>query len=154
MVVIPGLRQEAHPGMTSFNFSFRPRFVRRLLSQAKKEKNLTAHSLFCPSCQCVAAVDLDRGRKSAAPLTSSRPERGVGHRHERWARGAMDAKAATDERGLSGRRSRVVLTPDAGVTFVMMLRITRATVANKLDHRGERDISRKAIAQGRPDCFR
>jgi hypothetical protein len=35
-----------------------------------------------------------------------------------------------------------------------MLRITLTTVANKLDHRGERVISRKTIARGRPDCFR
>jgi hypothetical protein len=32
----------------------------------------------------------------------------------------------------------------------MMLRITPMTVAIKPGHRGEREISRKAIAQGRP----
>jgi hypothetical protein len=37
---------------------------------------------------------------------------------------------------------------------VMMLRITPATVARKPDHRGEYEISRKTIAQGRPDCLR
>jgi hypothetical protein len=29
-----------------------------------------------------------------------------------------------------------------------------ATVAKEPVHRGERDISRKTIAQGRPDCLR
>src|ERR1700724_1644618 len=38
-------------------------------------------------------------------------QRGVGHRHERWVRDAMDAVAAQDERRCCGRRSRVVLTP-------------------------------------------
>jgi hypothetical protein len=32
-------------------------------------------------------------------------------RHERWVRDAVDAVAAQDERGQSGRRSRVVLAP-------------------------------------------
>jgi hypothetical protein len=32
----------------------------------------------------------------------------------------------------------------------MMFRITLATVTNKPGHRGEREISRKTIAQGRP----
>jgi hypothetical protein len=43
----------------------------------------------------------------------------------------------------------------AGVKFVMMLRITRATVTNKLwSRRGEHGISCNTIAQGRPECFR
>jgi hypothetical protein len=36
----------------------------------------------------------------------------------------------------------------------MMLRITLAMVARKPDHQGEHEISRKTIAQGRPECFR
>jgi hypothetical protein len=42
--------------------------------------------------------------------------------------------------------------PDAGVKFRVKPR--EATVARKPGHRGERGISRKAIAQGRPDCLR
>ena len=34
----------------------------------------------------------------------------------RW--DAVDAKAATDERGSSGRQNRVVLAPEAGAKFV------------------------------------
>jgi hypothetical protein len=45
--------------------------------------------------------------------------------------------------------------PDAGAKLAMMLRITPMTVARKPGspavHRGERDISCKTIAQGRPD---
>ena len=78
-------------------------------------------------------------------------ERGVAHvTNARW--DAVDAKGARDGRALCVRRSRVVLmsrcwhqaqerrkflTGDGGKTAVL---------------RGEHDISRKAIAQGRPGC--
>ena len=42
--------------------------------------------------------------------------------------------------------------PDAGVKLAGD--DLQATVAKKPGHRGEHDISRKAIAQGRPECFR
>ena len=42
---------------------------------------------------------------------------------------------------------------DAGAKLAMMLRITLMTGARKPVPRGERDISRKAIAQGMPDCL-
>ena len=45
------------------------------------------------------------------PVIPCPPRGAFRDRHERWVRGAMDARAATDERGLSGRQSRVVLTP-------------------------------------------
>ena len=51
----------------------------------------------------------------------------------------MDAAVATDERGGGVRRRRVVLTP-------------RGDGGKKAVHRGEHAISRKAIAQGRPEC--
>src|SRR3954466_5058063 len=64
----------------------------------------------------------------------------------------MDARAATDVCGLSVRRSRVVLmsrcwhyvggkcpADDGGKRAVL---------------RGEHEVSRKAIAQGRPECSR
>ena len=50
------------------------------------------------------------------------------------------------------RRNRVVLTPDAGVK--LRGRIRAATVAKSPPHRGEHGISRKATAQGRPECSR
>ena len=54
----------------------------------------------------------------------------------------MDAGGATDERVIL--RTAKSCGPDAsmvGVKLVMMLRITRATVTTKPDHRGEREIS-------------
>jgi hypothetical protein len=44
--------------------------------------------------------------------------------------------------------------PDAGVKFLGSKRFAGATVARKPVHRGEHDISRKTIAQGRPDALR
>src|SRR5438445_11810913 len=64
----------------------------------------------------------------------------------------MDARAATDVCGSSVRRSRVVLTPrcwrQAGGRY------PAGDGGKRAVHRGERAISRKAIAQGRPECSR
>jgi hypothetical protein len=49
----------------------------------------------------------------------------------------------------SVRRSRVVLAPLALSSWSN----SRVTVANKPAHRGEHDISRKAIARGMSECF-
>src|ERR1700675_824820 len=68
----------------------------------------------------------------------------------RW--DAVDAKAATDERGRCGRRSRVVLTPRCWrqVSWIY----SRGDGGKQAGHRGERAISCKTIAQGRPDALR
>ena len=42
--------------------------------------------------------------------------------------------------------------PDAGVKLAGG--IPQVTVARKPVHRGEREVSRKTIARGRPECFR
>jgi hypothetical protein len=42
--------------------------------------------------------------------------------------------------------------PDAGAKFRGFIR--EATVARKPVHRGEHEVSRKTIAQGRPDVLR
>src|SRR5258705_8336265 len=64
----------------------------------------------------------------------------------------MDARAATDVCGSSVRRSRVVLTSRC---WRQVLRVTSWSDGGKRAvHRGELAISRKAIAQGRPECFR
>ena len=64
----------------------------------------------------------------------------------------MDARLAKDD--ASGADGEAVWSwrRDAGVKFVS--KSSRATVATKPVHRGERGISRKTIAQGRPECFR
>jgi hypothetical protein len=68
----------------------------------------------------------------------------------RWTRAA-----STDERcGLAYGETVWSRRPDAGVKLAMILRITQATGARKPGPRGEHAISRKAIAQGMPDCLR
>jgi hypothetical protein len=52
-----------------------------------------------------------RNTKSAIGASSRSTRGALRDRHERWARDAMDTLAAPDERGQSGRRSRVVLIP-------------------------------------------
>ena len=61
----------------------------------------------------------------------------------------MDAGGAADESAIL--RTAKSCGPDAsmvGVKFVMMLRITPATVTTKPDHRGEYEISCNTIACG------
>jgi hypothetical protein len=65
----------------------------------------------------------------------------------------MDANGAIDVRALSVRRSRVVLTPRCW-REVAQIYFLRSDGGKKAVHRGELAISRKAIAQGRPECFR
>ena len=43
--------------------------------------------------------------------------------------------------------------PDAGVKFLRR-KLFRGDGGKQAGHRGERDISRKTIAQGRPDALR
>src|SRR6266571_2686832 len=67
---------------------------------------------------------------------------------------AVDAGSADSERRESVRRSRVVLTPDAGVKF-RGNKLLRNDGGNRASaHRGERVISCKAIAQGMSDVLR
>jgi len=65
---------------------------------------------------------------------------------------------ARDDRRFSGRQSRVVLAPVAGVKFAEARRPDRVrqnlnprtTVTRRIRRRGEHEISRKTIARGRP----
>ena len=68
---------------------------------------------------------------------------------------AVDAEVATDERSLSVRQKRVVLTPVCWRQVLKKLTLPRGDGGNRVSaHRGERVISRKAIAQGRPGVHR
>src|SRR5437763_17156468 len=61
------------------------------------------------------------------------------------------AQAQTTER----RRTAKSCGPGAAMLALSCAGISRAaTVANKPAHRGEREVSRKAIAQGMSDCLR
>src|SRR5882672_11139311 len=64
----------------------------------------------------------------------------------------MDARAATDVCGSSVRRSRVVLTPRCWRQVGG--KCPADDGGKRAVHRGELAISRKAIAQGRPECSR
>ena len=73
-------------------------------------------------------------------------------RHGRWARDAMDV----NRRALSFARTSGVLRtaksygPDAPTLASSLRQHPQATVAKKPGHRGECEVSRKTIAQGRP----
>ena len=64
----------------------------------------------------------------------------------------MDARGAIDVRALSVRRSRVVLTPrcwrQVGGKY------PAGDGGKRAVHRGDHEVSRKAIAQGRSECSR
>jgi hypothetical protein len=67
-------------------------------------------------------------------------------------RDAVDAARHKTNDVARVRRSRVVLTPrrwcQVGGNQPLMM------VARKPGHQGEREVSRKTTAQGRPECFR
>src|ERR1700749_13554 len=63
-------------------------------------------------------------------------KRGVGHRHERWAWGALLTRSVG-----GGRRSRVVLPPRRWRQVLKKLRFLGAMVANKPGRQGEREVS-------------
>jgi hypothetical protein len=70
--------------------------------------------------------------------------------------------SAQDERRQSVRQNRVVPAPVAGVKLSVAAVIQpdrfslkpAVTVTRRTRRRGERGISRKAIARGMPECFR
>ena len=78
-------------------------------------------------------------------------------RHGRWVGDAVDA-AASGTRN-AGRRMMLMRTAKscgsgAPMPASSLREAAQATVSNKHGHRGEREVSRKTIAQGRPVCFR
>jgi len=108
----------------------------------------------CPSCQSVAIRIIARTPKSLASFCASRPD-------QRGVRVVTNVGAGCDGRFGNARRTMPGRTakscgPDAP-TLASSSReasFLGATVARKPGHRGEREISRKTIAQGRPDCLR
>ena len=77
-------------------------------------------------------------------------KRGVAHVTKR-AVGCDGRGCADDERHGCVRRSRVVLAPRRW-RQVRENKFSLMTVTRKPDHRGELDISRKTVAQGKPDA--
>ena len=90
-------------------------------------------------------------------ILEARPSRahqeGRTRRHERGARDAMAANWIA-RRAMQFADGEVVWSwrLDAGAKLATMLRIALAMVTRKPDHREERGVSRKAIAQGMPEC--
>src|SRR5947209_20543761 len=66
----------------------------------------------------------------------------------------MDSDAATDERGWCVRQYRVVLTPRRWRQVRKEPTLRAGDGGKKAVRRGDDGISRKAIAQGRPDALR
>ena len=73
----------------------------------------------------------------------------------RRARDVMDALASGvfSRRTKTPKRTAKSCGPGAAMLALSSWSHPQVTVANKPAHRGERDISRKAIARGRPGCF-
>src|SRR5260370_15733661 len=91
-------------------------------------------------------------RTSAVPC----PQEGRAH-VTNAERDAVDA-AASGERKRGGRimlmRTAKSCGSDAPMLASSLREETQATVSNKPGHRGEREVSRKTIAQGRPGLLR
>src|SRR2546421_12442427 len=89
-------------------------------------------------------------------VAASLPTRGAYHdRHDTWGAGCggrfcSGAQARTNEQ----ERTAKSCGPGAAMLASSLRSNSQVTVANKPAHRGERDISRKAIAQGMSECFR
>jgi hypothetical protein len=83
----------------------------------------------------------------------SRPE-GRSRSSRTWDGDAMDAKAATDERGLSVRQRRVVPTPRCWRQCTFRQQLSGRHGGKRAVLRGDHVISRKAIAQGMSDVLR
>ena len=66
----------------------------------------------------------------------------------------LDAAARETSAACCVRRSRVVLAPRCWRQVLKKLALPGGDGGNKAGHRGERVISRKTIAQGRPGCSR
>src|ERR1700736_5229215 len=103
----------------------------------------------CPSCQCAALISSpNHNYIHRCPV----PKRGD-TRSSRTRDGMRWTRMAPLTNALEGA-GKVVWSSrlDAGVKLAV--KTPPATVARKPDRRGEREISRKTIAQGMPDCLR
>ena len=81
------------------------------------------------------------------------PTRGaLRDRHGRWARDAVDVSAR--ETNAACWRTAKSCGSDAPMLASSLQKDAQMTVSNKPGHRGEREVSRKTIAQGRPGLFR
>ena len=121
--------------------------------QWARQNNPTGKSpKVCPSLSRKNISLFPKG-ESGNIISSRPPKRGGSAIVTNVGRGCSGREGATDERGLSVRQRRVVLTSRCwrqrtGGTA------SRDDGGKRAVLRGEHDISRKAIAQGRPDALR
>ncbi len=95
-------------------------------------------------------------QKCKSPYMTGHPvpfTRGVSRSSRTWGGVRWTLSAATDARGSSVRRNRVVLAPEAGAKLCGDV-LCEVTVATELGSPGRSRISRKTIAQGKPDALR
>jgi hypothetical protein len=118
----------------------------------RRANQLSRENLVHPPYKKYSASPVGQISATSSPHPASQEGR-MRNRHEtrggmRWTRRrARRARQCV-------RRNRVVLTPRRWRQVPGKLTLLRATVARKPGHRGERAISRKTIARGRPECFR
>src|SRR6476661_8659132 len=105
----------------------------------------------------IQKLSVARGPKSLLYPSLSRPTEGRFAIVINAGRDAVDA-AASGERKRAGRmmlmRTAKSCRSDAPMLASSLREEAQATVSNKPGHRGEHEVSRKTIAQGRPGCFR
>ena len=130
---------------------------KRNFASRLRQNNPTGKSLLISRNTCQAAESkINRLTPKANQFTnlSVSPDERGGSRSSRT-RGGMrwTLELRLTTRGSSVRRSRVVLAPEAGAKLAEAT-LLLATVARELGSPGRSRISRKAIAQGKPDALR
>jgi hypothetical protein len=96
---------------------------------------------------------LNPSGKSFVKQAPSSPARGALAIVTNVGAGCGGRGSTSDQRACSVRRSRVVLTPRCW-RQIAQVHSCAETVARKPFTGGEHEVSRKATAQGRPECFR
>jgi hypothetical protein len=92
--------------------------------------------------------------KSTVRLPPSCPTKGASAVVANAGQGAVDVRQRLTSAALVYGEIVWVRRPDAGVKFEGSQRCPRAMVSQKAGSPGRSRISRKAIARGRPECFR
>jgi hypothetical protein len=101
---------------------------------------------------------LQKWQESSQPISARATMRGrLRNRHGTLARVAMDARCVSRVQTVRTRtRQRTAKSCGPGAATLASIRPARAgtaTVTIKAAHRGEHEVSRKAIARGKPGCL-
>src|SRR6476660_2286242 len=147
------------PGNDEFDSSDLPAMANQIRAFGLRQINPTGKSP--KSCQAnnfrISEISLANGPKSLLYPSLSRPTEG------RWPTSSTrDGMRWTQQRQAQRKRAgRMMLQrtakscrSDAPMLASSLREEAQATVSNKPGHRGDHEVSRKTIAQGRPCCFR